>query len=159
MQVLAKRRRREGKTDYLARKTLLKPGVTRIVFRKTNKYILGQVVESVEAQDKVIASATSKDLLESGWPASKEGSLKSLPAAYLTGIVLGKAAQAKKINYAIMDIGLNRNIPKSRIYAFVSGVIDSGMRVPCDKKVLPEKERIEGEDKEIKALVQKMRGK
>jgi len=44
-----KRRRRENKTDYKARKKMLESGETRIVIRKTNRYFIVQVVESYEA--------------------------------------------------------------------------------------------------------------
>ena len=81
-----KRRRRESKTDYKLRKNILKSGIPRIVIRRTNRYFVVQAIESVEAQDKVIAGVTSKELLKKGWDAKKAGSLKSIPAGYLTGI-------------------------------------------------------------------------
>jgi len=75
-----KRRRRENKTDYKARRILLTSGLPRIVVRRTNKYYILQAVESDEAQDKVLATITSKDLLKNGWDAKAGGSLKSIPA-------------------------------------------------------------------------------
>ena len=45
MRVIRKRRRRENKTDYKMRINLLKSQIQRIVFRKSNRYIIGQVVE------------------------------------------------------------------------------------------------------------------
>ena len=63
-----KRRRLEAKTNYSKRIKLLKGNSPRIVFRKSNKYILAQLVESKEAQDKVKFGVTSKKLLDYGWP-------------------------------------------------------------------------------------------
>src|SRR3989338_66668 len=101
-----KRRRAEQKTDYKARLLFLKSGKPRLVVRKTNRYIIAQVVESSIAQDKVLFGVTSKDLLSKGWPKEKSGSLKSLPAAYLTGLMLGKMAKGK-VKETILDIGMN----------------------------------------------------
>ena len=76
-----KRRRKEAKTDYGIRLKLLKSGVPRIVFRKSNRYIIAQYVTSNEAQDRVVVGITSKILLKYGWPEDMKGSLKSLPAS------------------------------------------------------------------------------
>ena len=103
------KRQNEGKTDYKARIGMLKSRKGRIVFRKTNKYIIGQYVESREAKDNVVAGANSKELLNYGWPESAIGSLKSLPASYLTGFLLGKKLSDKEIKECIFDIGLIRN--------------------------------------------------
>jgi large subunit ribosomal protein L18 len=62
---LDKRRRRECKTDYKNRLNLLKSESTRIVIRRTNKYFIAQAVDSYEAQDKVVCSVSSKDLIKS----------------------------------------------------------------------------------------------
>ena len=130
-----KRRRREGKTDYVARLALLKSEKARIVIRKTNCYIIGQVVVSDSAQDKTMIYTNSKELLSHGWPEKMKGSLKSLPACYLTGFMLGK--KSKKIKEGILDAGMHRNMGKSRIYAFSKGLIDSGFKLACSDKVLP----------------------
>ena len=140
-----KRRKRKGKTDYSARIGLLKSGKPRIVFRKTNRYIIGQYVKSKEARDFVEVGANSKELLEFGWLKTALGSLKSLPAAYLTGFLLGRRISDKKGKVdAIFDIGLHRNVLKSRIYAFLKGVVDAGVGVACNEKVFPDESRIAG---------------
>jgi large subunit ribosomal protein L18 len=141
-----KRRRKEGKTDYQARLIMLKGERPRVIFRKTNKYVIGQYVKSEEAQDKVIVGVSSKQLEDYGWPKEAKGSLKSLPASYLTGLLLGKKIISKKEKgEAIFDIGLLRNIPKSRVYAFLKGVIDSGINLKCNEKIFPDEKRIKGE--------------
>ncbi len=133
-----KRRRLESKTDYRARLALLKSEKPRLVIRKSNRYVTAQIVISDLAQDKVICGVTSKILLSKGWPEEAMGSLKSIPAAYLTGLLLGKCAIGKKFPEAILDMGMNRNIQKSRIYAVLKGAVDSGMQVPHSEDVLPE---------------------
>lgn len=139
-----KRRRLEAKTDYGARLALLKSQKPRLVVRRTNRYMVAQIVSSNIAQDKVIVGVTSKDLLSNGWPKENLGSLKSKAAGYLTGLLLGEKAKSK-VKEAILDLGMHRNIPKSRIYAVVKGVIDSGLKVPCKEDSLPTIEEIENE--------------
>ena len=142
---MKKQRRLQNKTDFSARLVLLKSGKPRIVFRKTNRYIIGQYTKSNEARDIIEVSANSRDLLEFGWPKEAKGSLKSIPAAYLTGFLLGKKVSDKKgESSAILDIGLLRNNSKSRIYAFLKGVTDSGLKVPGNKEVFPDESRILG---------------
>ncbi|MCX6748095.1 MAG: 50S ribosomal protein L18 [Candidatus Pacearchaeota archaeon] len=138
-----KRRRREGKTDYNSRLNLLK-SESRIVFRKTNKYIIGQLVKSSQALDYVGLGLTSKELLEYNWPKSMIGSLKSLPASYLTGYLLGKKMLDKNQKQGILDLGMTRNIKKSKVYAFLKGLIDSGLKIKADSKIFPDENRIRG---------------
>ena len=145
MRIIPKRRRSEKKTDYNARISLLSGYKPRVVFRKTNSYIIGQMITSKEAQDKIVVGVTSKDLLKFGWPEKLAGSLKSLPAAYLTGLLLGKKIVKEKQTECIFDLGLLRSLPKTRIYAFLKGVIDAGVKIPADKKMFPEDKRIKGE--------------
>jgi len=140
-----RRRRLEGKTDYKARLALLKSEMPRLVIRKTNKYIILQIVKTDIAQDKVIRTLTSKILLSKGWPQEMSGSLKNLSASYLAGFLIGKLAQEKGIKKAILDSGMNRNVKNSRIYASLKGAIDSGLEIPHDKEVLPEMENIKTE--------------
>src|SRR5258708_6094287 len=109
------RRRREQRTDYVKRIGLLKSSKPRIVFRKTNRYIVSQYIESHEAQDKVIVSVNSRDLLEYGWPKDFSGSLKSVPAAYLTGLLMGKKA-VKKSEEPIFDIGMTKSNHKGKVF-------------------------------------------
>lgn len=141
-----KRRRREAKTDYSNRLKLLKGHKPRIVFRKTNRYIIAQYVTSEKAQDKVEITMSSKDLLKNGWPKEKEGSLKSLPAAYFTGILIAKKIVSEKKETPILDLGMLRVLHKSKIYAFIKGLIDGGIKIKCPKEAFPEEERIQGKN-------------
>lgn len=151
-----RRRRLEAKTDYKARLSLLKSGRARLVVRKTNKYVIVQIVKSEVAQDKVICGASSKILLSKGWPKELEGSLKGLAAAYLTGMHVGKCALDAGISEAILDAGMNINVKNSRIYAAVRGALDAGVKIPCSKDVLPDLESIKT-DKFAK-IVEKIAG-
>lgn len=125
-----RRRRLESKTDYKTRLALLKSGKPRLVVRKTNKYVIAQIVETNAAQDKIIIGLTSKALLSKGWPEENSGSLKSIPACYLTGLMLGNLAKSKMKDLdIILDIGMHRNIQKSRIYAVLKGCVDAGLKI------------------------------
>src|SRR3989344_4473905 len=141
-----RRRRKESRTDYRARLGMLKSNKPRLVIRKSNQYIIAQVVETNIAQDKVIVGLTSKVLLSKGWSESGKGSLKSLAASYLTGYILGNLAKTK-VKEVIVDFGLNRNIHKSRLYAVVKGAIDGGLKVLADNEALPSLEQIKSNKK------------
>jgi len=134
------RRRREGKTDYKARMGLLMSGKPRLVVRKTNRYIIGQIVKSEGARDYVAVGINSKELAKFGWT----NSFKNTPAAYLTGLLLGKKAVGEGIAKAVFDIGIQRSTRGSRIYAFLKGAIDAGLSLEYSKDVLPKEERITG---------------
>jgi len=151
-----KRRRREKKTDYKARLNLLKSGIPRVVIRKTNRYINVQHVKSKEAKDKVILGVTSRDLLKFGWPKEREGSLKSVPACYLTGFLMGKKMEKGKV---ILDIGLSRNIKKGRIYAVLKGLVDAGVDISFKEEIFPDEKRLKGEHLKNKIDIKKVKEK
>jgi len=134
------KRRRQNKTDYLAREELLKSGIVRFVVRKTNRYIIIQIVESKEAQDMVVFSVSSKDLMDYDYPESF--SIKNIGAAYLTGYLAAKKALKNKISRAILDQGLVKSTKGSKIYAAVAGAIAGGLDIPCDKEMFPKEERL-----------------
>lgn len=152
-----KRRRKECKTDYKARRILLKSEVPRIVVRRTNKYFIVHAVESHEAQDKVIATVTSKELLKNGWETKLGGSLKSIPAGYLTGILMAKKLKGKG-NY-IMDLGMTRTLKGSRVFSVVKGLVDGGLKISVNEKVFPSKERLNGEHlkDDVKKIIVKVK--
>jgi len=140
---LVKRRRQESRTDYSRRLSLLKGNSLRLVVRKSNKYIVAQVVESKHARDKVLISVSTRDLLEEGWPAEKVGGLKSLSAGYLCGYLLGVKAKDKVKGRVILDSGLIPSTKGSRVYAVVKGFKDSGIDIPVNEDILPLGEKIE----------------
>jgi len=142
---VAKRRRREAKTNYSKRIKLLKGNSPRLVFRKTNKYFIVQYVVSKEAKDKVEVGINSKALLKYGWPKQAKSGLKSLSASYLTGFLMGQKISDKKV--PIIDFGMIKNLHKTKIYAFVKGLIDAGIKIKYnkEKEIFPSEERIKGE--------------
>jgi len=139
-----KKRRRQVKTNYLKRLMLLKGKHPRFVVRKTNRYIILQIVECKNAQDKVLYSVNTKELLKYGWPENKKNSLKTITAAYLGGLLMGKKAKTIK-SKTILDSGLIPSTKGSKIYAAVKGLSDSGIDIPFEDKIIPSNERIEGE--------------
>ncbi len=155
---LDKKRRIENKTNYRKRLVLLKGRLPRLVIRKTNRYIIMQLIESNDAKDSVLFSASTKELLKHGWPKDNEGSLKSLPAAYLTGFLLGKKAKGLKEN-VILDMGLIPNTKGSRIYAALKGALDSGIKINHDEEVIPSKDRIEGKNTKVGDIFNKIKEK
>lgn len=153
------KRRRQNKTDYKARFSLLKSPLKRVVIRRTNKYVLLQLVESHEAQDKVICGLSSKELLNNGWDKKFSGSLKSIPACYLTGkIFAGKLNPKEKY---IIDLGMIRNVNGSRMLSLINGLIDGGANISANSKSFPTPERIAGKHikKEIEDLAKKINEK
>ncbi len=135
------RRRREGKTDYRRRLALLKSGLPRLVVRRTNRHIIVQVVEYSPHGDRVLAHAFSKELRKFGW----KYSLKSTPAAYLTGYLAALRAKQAGVEEAVLDIGRQASTRGSRIYAALKGAVDAGLQVPHGGEILPDESRIRGE--------------
>jgi large subunit ribosomal protein L18 len=151
-----KRRRREQKTNYQKRLGMLKSSLDRIVIRKTNRYVIIQIVGSQEAQDKVKVGITSKDLLEHGWDSKLAGSLKSIPACYLAGYLMAKKVKSGEY---ILDVGMTTHKMGGRTYAVAAGLIDGGLKIRVGKEVLPSKERIEGEhlEENVQKILKKVK--
>jgi large subunit ribosomal protein L18 len=154
-----KKRRKEGKTDYAKRLKMLKSEKPRVVFRKTNRYILAQYISSREAKDRVGIGVTSKELLRYGWPKEAEGSLKSVTAAYLTGFLIGEKIKKKKLENPILDMGMYRNLYKTKVYAFLKGLIDSGIKMKFKEEIFPEEERIKGKNLKNKIPFEEIKNK
>ena len=92
------RRRREGKTDYYARKRLITQAKNkynapkyRLVVRFTNRDIITQIVYSEISGDKVLAAAYSHELKRYG---VTQG-LTNWAAAYATGLLLARRVLTK----------------------------------------------------------------
>ena len=135
------RRRREGKTDYRARRRFLVSNLPRSVVRCSSRYVTVQLIEFDPKGDKVLVSATSKELAKMGW--TKGGA--NTPAAYLAGLLAGKRALENKINKAVLDMGLQSPVPGTKVFAALKGLVDAGLEIPYDPKVVPDESRIKGE--------------
>ncbi len=134
------RRRRENRTNYAKRIALLKSGLPRLVARKSAKNFLAQFIVSAKGNDSVESSAHSKELSGFGWKAN----CGNLPSAYLTGLLAGLRAKEKKIENAVLDIGLAGSTRGTGVFAVLKGAIDAGIKIPHEESALPKKERIEG---------------
>jgi large subunit ribosomal protein L18 len=133
------RRRREGKTDYQARKALVLSRRPRLVARNTIKNVVAQIIVAKPHGDEVFIAAHSRELKKYGWKAPAG----NIPAAYLTGLLCGLKAKAKGVKSAILDIGLVAPTNGAKVFATLSGVLDAGVDVPHDKKKMV-RQRIEG---------------
>lgn len=87
------RRRREGKTDYYARRNMIRQDLNkyvapkyRLVARFTNSKVIAQIVYAQLVGDKVVCEANSGEFRKWGL----ETGLTSYAAAYATGLLLGR---------------------------------------------------------------------
>ena len=135
------KRARKRKTNYKTRLNLLKSRSSRIVIRLSEKNIWAQVINFEIKGDKVLATAHSRELVKIGWNYSRS----NIPAAYLTGMLLAKKTKSNKVaGDLIIDIGMNKSIPGSKLYACLKGMVDSGLSVKHSSDVLPSDDRVSG---------------
>jgi len=161
------RRRREGKTDYYARKRLIIQAKNkynspkyRLVVRFTNTDVICQIVYAKIQGDCVLASAYSHELPRYG---VKVG-LTNWSAAYCTGLlvarrVLTKLGLADKYQglesangefyeveaiegeprpfKAFLDVGLKRTTTGAKVFAAMKGAVDGGIYIPHSEKRFP----------------------
>ncbi|MBI4360652.1 50S ribosomal protein L18 [Candidatus Micrarchaeota archaeon] len=142
------RRRREGRTDYQKRLALLKSGKPRLVVRKTNRYVIVQLVTFSPQGDRVIASATSKDLNAFNFTGKC-----NTPSAYLTGLLVGTRAKAKGVKDFVLDIGLHAPTQGSLVFAGLKGAVDAGLTAPHSNERFPDEARMNGEHIQLKEAV------
>jgi len=90
---VAKRRRRQGKTDFQARRKMVRQDKNkynnkkyRLITRFTNSKVICQVAYATIAGDKVICQATSTELTNFGIPVGH----KNYAAAYATGLLIAR---------------------------------------------------------------------
>jgi len=154
------RRRREGKTDYYARKRLITQDKNkynspkfRFVVRFTNKDIVAQVITATIEGDRVLAAAYSHELSRYGL---KVG-LTNYSAAYCVGLLLARRV-LKKLKladkyqgttedigseyyvdeiengprpfYCLLDVGLVRTSTGCRVFSALKGAVDGGLDIP-----------------------------
>ncbi|KAK6759849.1 hypothetical protein RB195_021425 [Necator americanus] len=153
------KRRRQGKTDYYARKRLTVQDKNkyntpkyRLIVRFTNKDVIAQIAYSKIEGDVIVASAYSHELPAFG---IKVG-LTNYAAGYATGLLLArrhlKNLQLDKtfkgqeeVNgefytveeedgrapfKAVLDVGLARTTTGCKVFAVMKGVADGGIDVP-----------------------------
>lgn len=143
------RRKREGKTNYKKRIKLLLSNKPRMIVRKSLLSTYAQIGKFDVKGDKIIASSSVWELKKKhGW---KHGN--NVPAAYLTGLLLGRKALKAGIKEAILDTGFHTSTKGSKIYACLKGAVDAGLKIPHNQEILPSEERLMG--KHIEKYVSK----
>ena len=137
------RRRKAGLTDYRRRLKLLRGRKSRAVVRVSNTRTTCQLVDWEASGDLVKVTVTGSDLTKKyGWP--EDFSQKSVPASYLVGFAMGKAAMAHGYEEAVLDVGLAATPVGGRVFAALKGMVDAGLEVPHGEQVLPDEDRING---------------
>ena len=76
------RRKLQGKTNYKKRLRLLLSKKPRLVVRKSLKNIIAQIIEYHPSGDKLLFSASSKELEKMGW----EPPLRAITSSKITGV-------------------------------------------------------------------------
>lgn len=161
------RRRREGKTDYQARKGLCAQYKNkfnmpkyRLVVRSTNKDVICQVVYSRMQGDVVVAAAYSHELPRYGLNVG----LKNYAAHYCTGLLLARRILQKfkldtlyegqvevdgeefliepveegpKPFRCFLDVGLTRTTTGNKVFGALKGAVDGGLDIPHNNKRFP----------------------
>jgi len=161
------KRRREGRTDYYARKRLIVQDKNkyntpkyRMIVRVTNRDIITQIAYARIEGDVVICAAYSHELPRFG---IKVG-LTNYAAAYCTGLLLARRLLKKlgiygiyegqkevdgdyygveeaqgqpKPFHAVLDVGLYRTTTGARIFGALKGAADGGLDIPHSEKRFP----------------------
>merc|ERR1711990_695978 len=161
------RRRRQGKTDYYARKRLVVNAKDkydtkkyRLVVRFTNRRVITSIVYSTIKGDMTVAMADSKELTNHGIKCG----LTNYAAAYATGLLLARrllkdkkldathkgqeTADGKYYNIedegcernpfkAYLDVGLVRTTTGNRVFGAMKGACDGGLNVPHNEQRFP----------------------
>jgi len=174
------KRRREGRTDYYARKRLIVQDKNkyntpkyRLIVRFTNKDIICQIAYARLEGDVIVCAAYSHELPRYGL---KVG-LTNYSAAYCTGLLLARRLLKKfgldsiyegntdvngeyycveevdgqsKPFHAVLDIGLYRTTTGARVFGALKGAVDGGLDIPHSEKRFP---GWDTESKELKADV------
>jgi len=134
------KRRRAGSTDYALRTKLLRSKIPQLVVRSSNRYVYVQVTNPMTSGDRVLTSASSKELASYGWTLGSA----SIPAAYLVGYLAGLRAVGRGISSAILNMGLTTPTKGNKAFAVIGGAVEAGLEVPKEEDVLPTQDRLYG---------------
>ena len=133
------KRIRQHKTNYRKRSGILIGRRPFIITKISGQNISAQALKPTLTGDIVIASAHSRELIRHGW----KGSMNSMPACYLTGLLLGKKSIQKGATNAVLYTG--NNTFTTKVAACLKGIVDSGINIPVSKESLPGDDRVSGE--------------
>jgi len=170
------RRRREGKTDYAARRRLINQDKNkynspkyRFVVRFTNTDVICQIAYAKITGDVILTAAYSHELPRYGIPVG----LTNYAATYATGLLLARRHLEKlglaskyvgkevadgevytvepledgpRPFLALLDVGLSRTTTGTRIFGALKGAVDGGLNIPHSET------RFYGYDKDAKKL-------
>jgi len=162
-----RRRRREGKTDFRARRKMVRQDKNkfnnrkyRFIVRFTNTKCICQVAYATIRGDMVIAAANSKDLADFGVPVGH----KNYASAYCTGLLCARRVLKKleldekfkgkeELNgeeyhiedeeteqrpfKCILDVGLQSTTVGARMWGALKGAVDGGLHIPHSTKNFP----------------------
>jgi large subunit ribosomal protein L18 len=133
------KRIRTHKTNYRKREALLISKLDFVTIKISNQNVIAQVLKPEIQGDIVRVSTHSRELRRFGW----KGSLNSLPACFLVGLVLGRKALKKGVDKAVLYIG---NKPfTSRIAACMKGIVQAGINIPISSESYPTEHRLNGQ--------------
>ena len=133
------KRIRTHKTNYRKRQALLISKQDFVTIKISNQNVIAQVLKPEIQGDIVRVSTHSRELRRYGW----KGSLNSLPACFLVGLVLGRKAMEKGVDKAVLYIG---NKPfTSRIAACMKGIVQAGINIPISSESYPTEHRLNGQ--------------
>lgn len=138
--IMPLKRRRLNITDYRKRLALIKSDLPRAVIRKSLKNTNVDIAEYDAKGDRIVAHGGTVELKKFGWK-SPTG---NTPSSYLAGYLVGIRAKKKGIKKVNVDLGRQKVVKGSRLMASIQGLIDSGLKVPVEKKLLPKKDRVMG---------------
>jgi len=161
------KRRRQGKTDYFARRRLICQDKNkyntpkyRLIVRFTNKNVICQIAYARIYGDVIVESAYSHELPKYG---VKVG-LSNYAAAYCTGLLIARrilhkfglneiytgVTEADGEDFAVedvdgepgafrcyLDIGLARTSTGAKIFGALKGAVDGGLDIPHSNKRFP----------------------
>jgi large subunit ribosomal protein L18 len=122
---------------------MLRGGSVRAVVRVSNTQTICQLVDYQSGGDEILVSIDGRTLVDKiKWP--MDASRKSVPASYLTGFAMGKAALAAGHDEAVLDIGLAASSSGNRAFSALKGMVDAGLEIPHGEDVLPDDNRVSG---------------
>jgi len=162
-----RRRRHQGKTDYRARRKMVRQDKNkfnnrkyRLVVRFTNRKCICQIMYATIRGDIVVAQANSAELTNYGVPVGH----KNYAAAYCTGLLVARRV-LKAFNLhetfkgkddidgeeyhvedeegdrrpfkCILDVGLQTTAVGHRMWGALKGAVDGGLHIPHTQKKFP----------------------
>ena len=126
------RRRREGRTNYAKRLSLVKSGKTRLVVRRSNTGLVVQFINFDPKGDKTLLTVNNAHLAKHKWPAKR-----NKWTAYLLGYLAGKLAAKKGVKEFVFDMGMYVPSKGSILFAALKGAADSGLETNFSDEKIP----------------------